>query len=305
MIRKLLIIFLIIALFFGGTAVAQKKGKILLLNSDSSIEKYFSVQTVFKKKIKDLVIEVNLAARQINENKIKKIISKQKPEVIYCIGSKAYIVANKLAKNKKLIFSSLINWRRFPKGKNTYGIANELSADMQLMLYRYLFPNLKNIGLLYSEAYNEEWVKAMVLGAKDVGFNIVKKTVKKSAEIETALEELLPNIEALWLISDPIIISDIESVKKIFKRCDLKNKPVFAYNKAFSDYGATLIISADIPTIGRQAAGLAKKLFKNKKISKKVQDPAGSYITLNLKKVNQYQLELNSESLGSVNEIIR
>ena len=36
-------------------------------------------------------------------------------------------------------------------------------------------------------------------------------------------------------------------------------KPVFSYNSAFASYGTVLMISADIPTIGRQAASLAEE----------------------------------------------
>jgi hypothetical protein len=40
-------------------------------------------------------------------------------------------------------------------------------------------------------------------------------------------------------------------------------------------------------------------------IEEKVQHPAGSHIILNMKKVEEYGLNLNIEALDSVNEIVR
>ena len=61
------------------------------------------------------------------------------------------------------------------------------------------------------------------------------------------------------------MISKIESVGEMFKQCDNAGKPVLAYNEAFADLGATLIISADITTMGGQAAGIALDLLSEQR----------------------------------------
>ena len=43
------------------------------------------------------------------------------------------------------------------------------------------------------------------------------------------------------------------------------------------EYGAVLIVSVDEPTIGRQAAGMAKEITSVGKMEEKVQYPAGSH----------------------------
>ena len=85
---------------------------------------------------------------------------------------------------------------------------------------------------------------------------------------------------------------------------DEMEKPVFSYDSAFASYGAVLMISADFPTIGRQAGSLAEEILANSQVDEKFQPPAGSSITLNLKKVEKYGISFNRDALDSVNEII-
>ncbi len=214
-------------------------------------------------------------------------------------------MAYKLTEKKNIVFSLVINWRRHPIDKNTYGISNELLQGAQLMMYRYFFQDVSSIGILYSKKYNKEWFDVAVESAKEVGISIIGKSISKPAKIESALNKLLPKVDALWLIPDPMVIHDIESVNKIFKQCQASGKPIYTYDKAFAGLGATLIMSADIPTMIRQSAEIVSGILDGQEIEEKVQNPAGSHIILNMKKVEEYGLNLNIEALDSVNEIVR
>jgi len=214
-------------------------------------------------------------------------------------------MAYKLAEKKNIVFSLVINWRRHPIDKGTYGISNELLQGTQLMMYRYFFKDVSKIGILYNSKYNEEWFDIAVESAKDVGISIVGKSINKPGKIESALNNLLPNVDALWLIPDPTVIYDIESVNKLFEQCQAAGKPIYTYDKAFVNLGATLIMSADIPTMIKQSAEIVSSIREDMEIEENVQNPAGSHIILNMKKVEEYGLNLNIEALDSVNEIVR
>ena len=294
-----------LTLFVSRTLLASEDKGVLVLNSDASIYKYSLAQSELKSKIANIKCEIDLGSKWKDERKIKKMILDINPGVIYCIGSKAYQMAYKLAEEKNIVFSLVINWRRHPIDKSTYGISNELLQGAQLMIYRYFFQDVSRIGILYSNKYNKEWFDAAAESAKDVGISIVGKPVNKSDKIDSALNKLLPKVDALWLIPDPMVISDIESVNKLFEQCQAAGKPIYTYDKAFTGLGATFIMSADIPTMIRQSAETVSSILENRKIEVKVQNPAGSHIILNMKKVEEYGLNLNIEALDSVNEIIR
>ncbi|MBF0101493.1 MAG: hypothetical protein HQK77_11350 [Desulfobacterales bacterium] len=300
-----------LGLIFSFVILLAKENNVLILNSDMAISKYSSVQHEFKTKSQVPVIEFDLGNRLKNENSIKELIINHNPDVIYCIGSKAYMLTLKLLKEnhtlqeKKLIFSSAINWQRFTISNNTYGVSNELLPEMELTMFRYFFPKINKIGILFNNTYNQEWIMGTKATAKELGVEIVSQHINSPDNIENALKNLLPNVDAFWLIADPVVISSQESVVTIFNRCSVYKKPVFSYNDVYIKYGAMLIISVDIPTIGRQAASLAMDILANRDIKDQIQSPAGSTIALNLQKVKEYNLYLNKEALDSVNRIIK
>lgn len=295
----------ILSLLFACPVSANEQKKIIVLNSDMSIDRYSLAQTEFKSKIADLKAEIDLGSKWLDETVIDKSIRDIGHDLVYCIGTKAYMFAHRLVKDENLVFSSVINWRRLPLGKNTYGISNELPQGMQLTMYRYLFPDIDKIGVLYSKEYNKEWTKEAIKVSKDMEINIIKKAIKKPKDVGPALDKLLSKVDAIWLTPDPIVMQELGQVKNIFTQCNQAGKPVFAYSEAFVGLGATLVLSADTSTIGRQAAGIALDILNGRKITEKIQDPVGSYIILNLKKVEEYKINLNLDALGSVNKIIK
>ncbi len=150
--------FLILALlilFIPGTLIAREHKNVLVLNSSLSINKYSIANSEFNYHATNLIGEIDLDSKWLDEKEIKDKIMEMDPDIIYCIGSKAYRMACKVGKDKNIIFSLIINRHRLPVGKNTYGISYELPQSMQLTMYRYFFHDINKIGVLYSKEYNE------------------------------------------------------------------------------------------------------------------------------------------------------
>ncbi len=298
------LILVLLALSISGSLIARELDNVLILNSDVSINKYSLANSEFKSKVSNLIGEIDLGSKWLDEKDIKNRILEIDPDIIYCIGSKAYQTAYKVGKDKNTIFSLVINWHRLPVGKNTYGISNELPQSMQLTMYRYFFPDINKIGVLYSKDYNKEWFDIAVESAEEMDIDIIGRSVRKPGGIKSALKKLLPKVDALWLIPDPIVIGNMDSVKMIFDKSEAAGKPILAYDKAFTNLGASFVMSADISTIGKQAAAIVNNIQTGQEIPNRIQGPAGSYIILNMKKVREYETKLNIEALDSVNEII-
>ena len=303
-LQKFTLFIICFFLLFPGRLAAEDRPSVVLINSNASVEKYKVAQEEFKKAFAYPVVEVILDEKKWKIPEVEDLLYDEHPDLIYCIGTKAYLIANKFARKKDIVFSSIINWHRLPMTKKTYGVSNELHTGMQITLFRYIFPGVKKIGVLYSERYNSQWFNESKDEAKEMGVEIIGRAVSKNKNTVSALKELLPDIDALWLISDPVIVSDKKIVMEVFKECDAKKVPVFSYHDVFTDYGSILIVSVDNPTIGRQAAGIALEVLSVGKVEEKVQYPAGSHIILNLKKVKEYGLHYKEEALGAVNQII-
>ena len=301
--NKFTYLLLMLLLFIPG-AMSANFPKILLINSDASLEKYRIAQAEFENSINYPVKEINLADNKWKIDEIEDLLYDEYADLIYCIGSKAYLVVNKFVRETDVVFSSIINWYRMPEAKKTFGVSNELHSEMQLMLFRYIFPETKKIGVLYSDEYNMQWFGKVKDRAKDIGVEIIGRQVSESGRVVSSLKEMLNDIDVLWLISDPVVLSDKKILNDVFKSCDTKKIPVFSYHDAFSTWGASLIVSVDNPTVGRQAAGIANNLISGTQMKKRVQYPAGSHIILNLKKIKEYGIQHEENSLSAVNQII-
>jgi len=292
------------AVFLSDILLAKENGGVLILNSNESVKKYSQIQTVFKANFDGVTAETDIGSNWLDEKPVEKSIRDMNPDIIFSIGSKAYILASKIANNTKIIYSLGINWQRFAITEKTYVVASEVPPMTNVMMYRYFFPEIKTVGILYSKKHNKEWFSSVVADSEQVGIKIIGKAITKNKEVGNALNDLLSTVDAFWLISDPVVLSGMEYVKEIFTRCDAMKIPVFSYDHLFTNFGASFIISTDIDTMGKQAAKIAQYLQSNKDPVGKIQNPAGTYIAINTKKLEQYGIKLNIKALSSVNEFI-
>ena len=290
--------------FLISVLSADEGPKIMVINSNAAVDKYKIAQEEFTKSIPTPVMELDLGDKKLKLQEIEDFLYDEYPDLVYCIGTKAYLIANKFISDRNIVFSSILNWHRLPLATKTYGVSSEFNPEMQLTLYRYIFPGLKKIGVLYSNKYNKQWFNEAQKAAKEMGVEIIGKSLSKRREILPELSELLKEMDALWLISDPVIISDKKTLIEVFKLCDLNKKPILSYHSAFAEHGAVLVVSVDIPTTGRQAAAMSLEVLSDDVVKKKVQLPAGSHIILNLRKANEYGLKYGETALSVVNRII-
>ena len=292
-----------VASLFALSSPGPSGGRVVILNSDNSIEKYSRAQAAFREALAAPALDIDLGDRSLDERKVREILCREDPEIVYCIGSRALQLARTMVSEKKLVFSSVINWRRLGLGKGAFGVSNEMPPGAQLTLYRMFFPDIRKIGVLYSEAYNREWFASATRAAAEVGIRLVGKPVQKDPE--QALASIIAEVDAVWLIADPVILSEQQSVIRLFEMATARKKAVITYDEVFADLGPALIISVDAPTIGRQAAGLAHRLVSGERVEERIQNPGGTSVILNLKKVAESGLRLNEEALDSVDRIIQ
>jgi len=290
--------------FLLSVLSADEGPKIMVINSNAAVDKYKVAQEEFTRSISTPVVEIDLGERKWKIGEIEDLLYDEYPDLVYCIGTKAYLLANKFISDRNIVFSSVINWRRLSLSQKTYGVSNELNPEMQITLYRYIFPGLKRIGVLYSSKYNKHWFNEAQKAGQEMGVEIIGRSLSKRRNTLPELNGLLKEIDALWLISDPVVMSDKETLIEVFKQCDAKKIPILSYHDAFAEYGAMVIVSVDNPTTGRQAAAISREVLSKDVVKKKVQLPAGSHIFLNLKKADEYGLKYREMALSAVNRVV-
>lgn len=280
---------------------AKQANKILVVNSNSEVERYKIAEQAFSESMAggayltiDLMNEddpVGLLQDTLNDGHFEKI---------YCIGAKALGSIDYIAPEQEIVFSSVLNWQRFQGQAGISGIASDIAPSSQLALFKFYFPELTKIGVIYSDT-NKARVKQALNAAKSLGLELIPVAMKRSDDINHHIQFLSKQTQALWLIPDPVVLSSIETTTRMFDVAHQSNLPILSSNSLYKNLGATLIVSADLPTIGRQAAILIKNMQHH---DKQVHYPVGSHIILNMNRTMDYGLELNYQALGSVNELI-
>jgi len=286
--------------------ICADQDTVLILNTRQGVAKYDIVIEHFRQNISTPIKEYDLSSAHITAKKLQSIFSKANHKLIYCVGSKACKDAFPYHKDKNIVFSSIINWQRIispEQSRQIFGVTNEFSSEMLLTLFRLFVPDINDIGIIYSQKYNQEWVEELKSHAKSIKINIFAQAISKRSAFYPTMINLLKKIKVFWLISDPVVMRNQKHFYEITYLCDKYHVPIFSYNSLFIERGITLTVSTDLPTIGRQAASIATDLLSDKILTNKIQYPAGSYISVNMSQVKKYHLTINQDAFGLINHI--
>ncbi len=282
---------------------------ILVINTNQSLDRYRISQDAFLETLKTTASDNTQTVTAIDLDKdnapidtILDVLNQQHYDAIFCIGAKALGSIDYIDPEAPVFFSSVLNWRRFINQPHYSGIASEVPAEAQFAWFKYFFPEIKKVGVLYS-AHNRKLIQEASKAAEKLSIKLIAEEVASSANLSAHTDNLLPNVDALWLVSDSTVLGSADSAKQLFEIAHSHQTAVFSYNPVFVNMGAVLSISADIATTGRQAALMMNNRL-NSSEQTSIKFPAGSSISLNLKRVQAYSIKLNSNALDSVNYIV-
>lgn len=285
--------------------VAAADPKVLIVNSNASVPKFKQIEDSFAAAFASGISRLDLGSDSDVDARVRRAMLSQRPDIVFCVGSRAFIAAAAASQRTVLVFSSAINWRRLPLTERSFGVAGELPPAFQFASIRHLFKSLRKLGVLYSDQFNKETAAAAVEAGAEVGIEVLAQSVFRPSDLDEAARKLLPRVDALWVIPDPVVLSSDDSVTRLFARAREAKVPVFAYDDSFIEQGALLAIAPDQGTMGTQAAMIAEDVFSGQGMPRRVVDPAGSEIVLNLKLLPAYSLPLNKDALPSVNRLIK
>ncbi|MBA1421175.1 MAG: ABC transporter substrate-binding protein [Epsilonproteobacteria bacterium] len=271
---------------------------ILVMNSNGKIDRYQTMENTFSKAIAQKVQHVDIAF--MKEDDIKEYLYDIYPDIVYAIGTKAYQYAKKYVPEKKIYFSSIVNYKRFSMGKNRFGVSNELHPGMQLTLIKALLPKIKSIGIVYSR-YTQSIYDGFKTEAKKLGITVIGQKITKTDHYNF---EKFKNIDAFLMLADPVMLADEKKVKVHFSHFKKLHIPVIAYHPLYLKYGAVLIIAVDVETIGRQVASMIESDMHGHSYQT-MQMPIGTKVIFNQGLAKRMGLHYDKSALGIVNKVIK
>jgi len=292
----------------AGLSSSLDTPNILIVNTNSRIDRYAIAEASFTESISDTKSNTDIRVLDLGTELhpleiLQDTLNEHDYDAIYAIGAKALGSVDYIDPDMPVIFSSVLNWRRFHGQDNYYGIASEVAPKAQLTWFKYFFPEVKKVGVLHS-VDNLQLIQDARISANELSLTLIASDVKAEDSLEKKANTLLDQIDVLWLVSDPVVLATTGKAELLFELAHKKGIPVLSYNRFFDDLGALLSITADLPTTGRQAALMMKNVLAQHANKESVQFPAGSRISLNAAKAKAYGIVLNEDALDSVDELV-
>lgn len=159
--------------------------------------------------------------------------------------------------------ANLVKSIKKPGGLIT-GTSDQAPIDQQVDLLKQALPQAKKVGILYtsSERNSEVQVKEAEKELKKAGYEIVKKGISSSNDVQDAATSLMKTSDALFVPTDNTVASTMTMLGQL----SLDNKvPVIGGSTDMVDAGGLLTYGTNYTELGKQVGKQALKVLKGQK----------------------------------------
>jgi putative ABC transport system substrate-binding protein len=255
MIGKLLIITASLLLLLAGVAEAHH----ILVVQSSRVKPYEEAFRGFSRACRHEAIRIVVS--ELKENAIHEFIREEQPRLIVAIGADA-LEQVKLVRNIPILFLMVLNPTKLVlEAKNVTGILMLPSPVQQIDLIRKALPSVAKIGVLYDPVNLAKYVRQAADAARPLGLELVAREVRAPREVPGALLRLRGEIDALWMLPDPSVVSP-ETMEFFVLFCGENRIPLVTFSRKYVDMGALLALDVDPYDMGMQAGEMATRLIQ-------------------------------------------
>ena len=220
-------------------------------------------------------IEIDLQNAQGEQRNLKTISQQlaESSDVVLAIATPSAQSLANTTQTTPVIFSAvtdpvsakLVESREHPGG-NVTGTSDQSSdaISTQINLIKKVLPKAKTIGILYTQSepnsvVQKDEAKRLL---EEKGFSVVEKTILDSNNVKAAAESLMAEVDMVFVPTDNIISSTIETVKQV----SIKHKvPVFGGSTEMVAVGGLYNYGTNYEELGRQTARMLIRVLKGEK----------------------------------------
>ena len=209
--------------------------------------------------------EKNANGETTNSNLIANNFVSSKEDLIFAIATNAAQSVSQATNDIPVVFAAITDPQSAGILKNNVtGVSDRMDVKQQLELLKKIAPNTKNVGVIYnsSEQNSKIQVEDLKKAAKELGLNIVEKSVVQANEIPQAVDNLVREADAIYLPTDNLVAS---VVSLITDKATAAKKIVFGAEAAHVKGGALITQGVSYYEIGKEAGKMAIEILKNGK----------------------------------------
>lgn len=209
--------------------------------------------------------EKNANGETTNSNLIANNFVSSKEDLIFAIATNAAQSASQATNDIPVVFAAITDPQSAGIMKNNVtGVSDRMDVKQQLELLKKLDSKIKNVGVIYnsSEQNSKVQVDDLKKAAKEIGLNIVEKSVVQANEIPQTVDNLVREADAIYLPTDNLVAS---VVSLITDKATAAKKIVFGAEAAHVKGGALITQGVSYYEIGKEAGKMAIDILKNGK----------------------------------------
>ena len=215
--------------------------------------------------------EKNANGETANANLIANNFVSSKEDLIFAIATNASQPAAQATNDIPVVFAAITDPQSAGILKdNVTGVSDRMDVKQQLGLLLKLDSKIKTVGVLYnsSEQNSKVQVEDLKNAAKELGINIVEKSIVQANEIPQAADNLVRETDAIYLPTDNLVAS---VVSLITDKATAAKKIVFGGEAAHVKGGALITQGVSYYEIGKEAGKMAIEILKNGKKPAEIQ----------------------------------
>lgn len=261
---------------------AEARSRVVVVQSDE-LGPYTDPVPAFLAAIGEPAMVVNLHGRRSEADAlIERLRREQSPKVVFCLGAKAAYAVRKGLPDVPIVYTAVMQPDRYGLvGANVYGIAGTADPVAFLSQAEAFFPGVKRIGWLRGPHVTDATVAEITEAADAVGVQLVVGNVPDPRSMRRAIDDLAPDVDALWLPADRDILTT-DTFRVLGEETRRRHLPLLVPSDNMVRAGGLFAVVPDPAGIGQQAADLAIAVLEDRKPEDQVAYPALLKVALNL-----------------------
>jgi putative ABC transport system substrate-binding protein len=154
----------------------------------------------------------------------------------------------------------VVDWESHPD-ENVTGVSDMISVADDVELIQRIVPGIQTLGTIYNAGEsNSVFLTEKLLEACDAaGIDVIEETVSTSADILTAANALVGEVDAIWIGTDNTVVSGLEAVIGV---CEDNQIPLFASDDPSIERGCIAAWGFDYYDIGVQTGKMLARVLE-------------------------------------------
>jgi putative ABC transport system substrate-binding protein len=188
------------------------------------------------------------------------------PRLILTIGSSATGTAQQNFDKLPIVFSGVM----YPvlsgfvesverPGRNITGASLDIPVDVQFGCFKKILPNMKKIGVLYTEN-TASLIPPAEIAARQLGLQLLALNVEGDRDLPEALDSLVSVVDGIWSVADANLFKP-KSTRYILLNTVRKGIPFMGFSRYVVESGALFALDFDYKAVGLQAGAIANRIL--------------------------------------------